>query len=350
MGFVALKCPNCSANIELDDSKEFGFCTFCGTKVSQEKIVIEHRGVVEHTGTVKVDESDKYQNMIRLANHAFESDNMSEAYDYYTHALEIHQTDYLPFVKKGICAGFLSIRGNRNSEVISGITSALSLAKSDEDKMEIFRQVMYFVQTKKVKKPSSFHNKSMCEDYSLSIFEHLRLLDQIYDIFSLSDDKTICDYSAVVIKFCKAFLEKISFENGVTAGKGKSKTDHEIFTPPIEQRNAVKEIQTKFKNERNKCIAPELERQQKAIQETKTKISALPMPLRILHFIFDMPMLLLAILLSLIAPRFGLVLLIIEIICYFVYSKIDKDKSAQTLFFTHFEQKKEYYETKRKTL
>lgn len=30
---IELKCPNCSANIELDDSKEIGFCSYCGTKI-----------------------------------------------------------------------------------------------------------------------------------------------------------------------------------------------------------------------------------------------------------------------------------------------------------------------------
>ncbi len=33
MAFVALRCPNCSGDIQLDDSKEFGFCLYCGSKV-----------------------------------------------------------------------------------------------------------------------------------------------------------------------------------------------------------------------------------------------------------------------------------------------------------------------------
>lgn len=30
---VALKCPSCAANISIDDSREYGFCSYCGTKV-----------------------------------------------------------------------------------------------------------------------------------------------------------------------------------------------------------------------------------------------------------------------------------------------------------------------------
>lgn len=50
MGFVALKCPSCGGSFELDDSMEFGFCTYCGTKVMQEKIVVEHKGTINVDG------------------------------------------------------------------------------------------------------------------------------------------------------------------------------------------------------------------------------------------------------------------------------------------------------------
>ena len=30
---IALKCPSCSADISLDDSRDYGFCTYCGSKI-----------------------------------------------------------------------------------------------------------------------------------------------------------------------------------------------------------------------------------------------------------------------------------------------------------------------------
>lgn len=30
---LQLKCPNCGADIALDDTRDFGFCSYCGTKV-----------------------------------------------------------------------------------------------------------------------------------------------------------------------------------------------------------------------------------------------------------------------------------------------------------------------------
>lgn len=32
MPLVHLNCPSCGAPLELDDSRLFGFCSFCGTK------------------------------------------------------------------------------------------------------------------------------------------------------------------------------------------------------------------------------------------------------------------------------------------------------------------------------
>ena len=54
MGFIKLVCPNCGANVELSDDREFGFCTYCGAKLIQDKVVIEHRGSVNVSGIASV--------------------------------------------------------------------------------------------------------------------------------------------------------------------------------------------------------------------------------------------------------------------------------------------------------
>lgn len=54
MGFKAVNCPSCGANVELDSNREFGFCSYCGTKIVQDKIIHEHRGSVTVEGTANV--------------------------------------------------------------------------------------------------------------------------------------------------------------------------------------------------------------------------------------------------------------------------------------------------------
>ncbi len=53
MGFIALKCPECGASVELDDSREFGFCSYCGTKIVQEKQIIENRIKTDYTREIE---------------------------------------------------------------------------------------------------------------------------------------------------------------------------------------------------------------------------------------------------------------------------------------------------------
>ena len=50
VGFIKLTCPNCGANIDIDDKKEIAFCTYCGTKLVQDKLIIEHTGKVSVAG------------------------------------------------------------------------------------------------------------------------------------------------------------------------------------------------------------------------------------------------------------------------------------------------------------
>jgi len=62
MPAVALKCPNCSGNLELEDSREFGFCQYCGTKIMIQKVIEQKVNL-----NVKFDESAKAENLIDLA-------------------------------------------------------------------------------------------------------------------------------------------------------------------------------------------------------------------------------------------------------------------------------------------
>lgn len=77
MGFTAAKCPQCGADIQLDDSREFGFCNYCGTKVMQEKIVVEHQG------SVKVDNTDYVKKFLQNAQRALAKEDWEEVEKYY---------------------------------------------------------------------------------------------------------------------------------------------------------------------------------------------------------------------------------------------------------------------------
>ena len=79
MSLVNVKCPNCGAAIQLDSSREEGFCSYCGSKVL----------VQEAINKVKIDKSGDIQNFLNLSKASIEANNGQEAYDYANKALEV---------------------------------------------------------------------------------------------------------------------------------------------------------------------------------------------------------------------------------------------------------------------
>lgn len=73
MVLIALKCPSCNGDIQLDDNNEFGFCMYCGCRVVlQEKIKQQ----------ISIDESSKVKSLL------------STAEDYYKQGYEEETCEY----------------------------------------------------------------------------------------------------------------------------------------------------------------------------------------------------------------------------------------------------------------
>ena len=60
MTLIALKCPNCSGDVQLDDGREFGFCIYCGTRIMisdfvTRKIEIDYSGKASSYADIALD-------------------------------------------------------------------------------------------------------------------------------------------------------------------------------------------------------------------------------------------------------------------------------------------------------
>ena len=60
MTLIALKCPNCSGDVQLDDGREFGFCIYCGTRIMisdfvTRKIEIDYFGKASSYADIALD-------------------------------------------------------------------------------------------------------------------------------------------------------------------------------------------------------------------------------------------------------------------------------------------------------
>lgn len=59
MPFIALKCPSCGADINLDSSREFGFCSYCGMKIVQDKQVVQVKKFIGYAANTTVHTNSK---------------------------------------------------------------------------------------------------------------------------------------------------------------------------------------------------------------------------------------------------------------------------------------------------
>ena len=74
---LQLKCPNCGADITLDGTREFGFCSYCGTKI----LLNEY--------TKRADGIPGVANLLLRAEDFFKKDNLEKAKEYYNRVLDI---------------------------------------------------------------------------------------------------------------------------------------------------------------------------------------------------------------------------------------------------------------------
>lgn len=88
MPFVEVRCPTCSGEIQLDDTREYGFCMFCGGKVIYKEAVQQ----IIVTGSVNVERS--VDHLIKSANGFLALEKWKKAYLQFKQATEEDSTDY----------------------------------------------------------------------------------------------------------------------------------------------------------------------------------------------------------------------------------------------------------------
>lgn len=97
MSLVSAKCPNCGANIQVDNVSRECFCSYCGSKIQIQETA---------NRSVKIDRSDDYNNFLRLAKENAEIGLFDEAVTYIDKSLEIQPVSaYVWMLKAYYSAG-----------------------------------------------------------------------------------------------------------------------------------------------------------------------------------------------------------------------------------------------------
>lgn len=338
MATVSIKCPNCGGALDLDDSKEFGFCIFCGTQVH----VQDEKTRVEVSGSVKLDESDKYGNYLTLATRAFEVKNMSEAYTYYTKALEIRQNDYLPTFRKALCAGYLSDDlGMRVEEVVSGITMAYDMISDQSIQKSMSEEIVTFAMTDKLQLTTSFYSSDECARYAKAVYNRISLLNRLYPFLDKDNAESMSKYTEITIHYCKLLgMKTMQFVAGTTVKNGKSQTVYGTYPIPQNIVTDVAAIRSRMAEEFNRYIRPKIEMVKSEIAQLQGQAKALPPVLQVCHYLCNW----VVFLIGLLTVQFfgiGFVIWCVQIVALVLGKVMDKENVAKPLYKQIKSKKKE---------
>ena len=330
MATVSIKCPNCGGALELDDSREFGFCIFCGTQVH----IQDEKTRVEVSGSVQLDESGKYSNYLTLATRAFEVKNMSEAYTYYTKALEIKQNDYLPVFRKALCAGYLSDDfGLRIEEVIAGISTAYNMVSDQSIQKNMSDEIVTFALTDPLQVVSKFYSSDECARYVVGVFKRVVLLNRLYAFVDKENIDNVLKYSEVTTRYCKMLnIKTMQFIAGTTVKDGKSQTVYGTYPVPQNIYTEAADIYKRFSEEYNKVVRPEIDAVKAQIDQLDQQIKALPFLLRAAHTISRGWVLFIGILMLVFRTPVGVVVCVAWVTMLIIFKAADSDKTASNLY------------------
>lgn len=87
MGFIAIKCPSCNGDVEIDDTRDFGFCLYCGTKIMQDVQKVKLSGAVELKDMVTV------ENLLIRARQFLDEGDFNRTKEYLDKILDIDATN-----------------------------------------------------------------------------------------------------------------------------------------------------------------------------------------------------------------------------------------------------------------
>lgn len=146
MGFVAAKCTQCGADIEVDDTKEAGICRYCGTAFVTEKAINNYNTYITNNNNFAGANINvvggNVNNLLDIAKASLNGGNGKEAFDYANKVLEIKSDSYEAWIIKMKSLEQIGTIGNpRVAEVVTCGKNAMDFApneKKDEIEKEVY--------------------------------------------------------------------------------------------------------------------------------------------------------------------------------------------------------------------
>lgn len=125
MVLVALKCPNCGGEIQLDDEREFGFCLYCGSKVVLTERISQK---------ISIDETEKADSLLRIAYNYYHNNVVDKALVFADKALESNPECADAWYIRGMCSDSL---GDKRVALSTALDFGLSEPEIESARVEL---------------------------------------------------------------------------------------------------------------------------------------------------------------------------------------------------------------------
>lgn len=227
---IAVKCPSCSANLQIPDDVEFVSCEYCETSIKVRDVV-------------RIETDYDVPEWIKIADNAYKGENYEEAYEYYNMVLEKESFRANAWIGKGLSAGRLSEENElRFDEMLQLVTYGLSITdekKKNEETAAAKKEILSILQDYFAKfRKDKFDSKYDFDEYVNENGGFVKACSKSFDSF-YSNDIVFTKFYCLVLR---NFLYK-SYEYGA-----ETRTLIEIPEPrKSEYRNKLKELESGLK-------------------------------------------------------------------------------------------------------
>lgn len=146
MPFVPAKCPQCGANIEVDNTHDAGICKYCGTPFVTEKVIQNYNTYITNNNnfngaSINIQAGD-FQNFLNLANKSLDVREGEEALKYANKALELDSKSPEAWIAKMLSMELIAtFKDDKANETIEYGKNAIVYAS--DDKKETIENTVY---------------------------------------------------------------------------------------------------------------------------------------------------------------------------------------------------------------
>lgn len=251
MKLIAIKCPNCSGNLNVEENKEFTTCSYCGSQIyiDDENIKLKNR-------TNKI-----LLNYLELANRFFDDNEYEEAYIKFDQVLVLDPNNYEAIFKRGICISLNSNYLNFDTEsAYNGFKNAVNIIRginNNEDANKIINNyalILLDVILKLKEFIVDFYDKHLFTKNELMIYiKHLYsclyVLETTYTFTYELNNKVKSKYNKNIYNLIKYLKNKKNYSDFYDVSTGNS-----IIEKYNLSKNECKKLNKKLKYYENDML------------------------------------------------------------------------------------------------